>query len=124
MFDEEPFGYDTDGDGWLDGPDEGSFYDYDFDGDGDIDARDDFWGDMMMYEAGACFITTAVYGDYDHPQVRKLRHFRDQVLMRSVGGRKFVRWYYQVGPELAEWLENKKGISILIRVILDYFLIP
>ena len=28
----EPYGYDTDGDGWLDGEDHGSFYDYDFDG--------------------------------------------------------------------------------------------
>lgn len=73
MFDDEPYGYDHDGDGWLDGEDRGSFYDFDFNGDGDIDADDDFYGDMMMYEAGACFIATAVYGDYDHPQVRKLR---------------------------------------------------
>ena len=35
MFDDEPYGYDTDGDGWLDGPDRGSFSDYDFAGDGD-----------------------------------------------------------------------------------------
>jgi len=76
MFDDEPYGYDHDGDGTLDGEDHGSFYDYDFDGD----------GDMMMHEAGACFIATAVYGDYDNPLVVRLRAFRDQVLKRSVGG--------------------------------------
>ena len=89
MFDDEPFGYDHDGDGWLDGEDRGSLWNYDFDGDGDIDRDDEFMGDMMAWEAhqaGACFIATAVYGDYDHPQVVKLRAFRDQVLMKSLGG--------------------------------------
>ena len=35
MLDDEPFGYDHDGDGWLDGEDRGSLWNYDFDGDGD-----------------------------------------------------------------------------------------
>ena len=119
MFDDEPYGYDTDGDGWLDGPDRGSFYDFDFDGDGDIDATDDFWGDMMMYEAGACFIATAIYGDYDHPQVLKLRRFRDQVLLRSAGGRCSVRWYYRVGPGMAECVSGKREITSIIEYLLD-----
>ena len=119
MFDDEPYGYDTDGDGWLDGEDRGSFYDFDFDGDGDIDATDDFYGDMMMHEAGACFIATAVYEDYDHPQVRALRRFRDKVLMRSAMGRKFVRWYYRVGPGLGEWVVDRRLIKPLIKIILN-----
>lgn len=115
----DPYGYDHDGDGWLDGEDQGSFYGYDFDGDGDIDADDDFYGDMMMYEAGACFIATAVYGDYDHPRVKILREFRDQVLMRTPVGRKFVRWYYRVGPVLGKWIDarryRKKAFQLLIN---------
>ena len=122
MFDDEPYGYDTDGDGWLDGPDRGSFYDYDFDGDGDIDATDDFYGDMMMHEAGACFIATAVYGDYDHPQVRVLRRFRDEVLLKSAAGRRFVRWYYRVGPGLGEWVKKSKIIKDCISVLLNQFI--
>ena len=119
MFDNEPYGYDHDGDGWLDGPDRGSFYDYDFDGDGDIDATDDFYGDMMMHEAGACFIATAVYGDYDHPQVRVLRRFRDEVLLKSAAGRRFVRWYYRVGPGWGEWVHQKRLMRTIIKKCLD-----
>ena len=37
MFDNEPYGYDTDGDGWPDGENHGSFWKCDFDGDGDGD---------------------------------------------------------------------------------------
>ena len=36
---------------------------------------------------GGCFITTAVYGDIDHPDVRILRDFRDEVLSASIRGR-------------------------------------
>lgn len=70
--------------------------DEDFDGDGDIDADDDFQGDMMLYPGGGCFIATAVYGDYDHPQVKVLQGFRDQVLVKSQPGRCFISWYFRV----------------------------
>jgi len=122
MFDDEPFGYDTDGDGWLDGENHGSLWEYDFDGDGDIDLNDEFIGDALAFEghqAGACFIATAVYGDYDHPQVRKLRRFRDQVLLRSAPGRHFVRWYYRVGPGWAEWVHQKRLMRTIIKKCLD-----
>jgi len=122
MFDDEPYGYDHDGDGWLDREDRGSFYGYDFDGDGDIDADDEFYGDMMMHEAGACFIATAVYGDYDHPQVRELRSFRDQVLMRSTAGRRFVRWYYRVGPGMADRFSSNEFIVRILKMGLDFWI--
>ena len=41
---EEPFGFDLDGDGFIDTPDKGSLFGFDFDGDGDIDLDDDFIG--------------------------------------------------------------------------------
>jgi len=31
MFDDEPYGYDNDGEGWLDGENRGSLWEYDFD---------------------------------------------------------------------------------------------
>ena len=125
MFDNEPYGYDTDGDGLLDGEDRGSLWDYDFDGDGDIDNDDEFMGDMMAYEAhqaGACFIATAVYGDYDHPQVVKLRAFRDQVLMRSAAGRRFVRWYYKVGPGMGDWIKDRTILRRFMQFILNSYI--
>ena len=48
MFD-DVYGYDTDHDGFIDTPDEGSIFGYDFDGDQDIDWEDDVIG-LMMYE--------------------------------------------------------------------------
>ena len=48
MFD-DVYGYDTDGDGFIDTPDQGSIFGYDFDGDRDIDWEDDAIG-LMMYE--------------------------------------------------------------------------
>ena len=117
MFD-EPYGYDTDGDGDLDGEDHGSSYGYDFDGDGDIDADDDFQGDMMLYPGGDCFIATAVYGDYDHPQVKILREFRDQFLKKYCLGRIFIQWYYRGGPRIVNWLEGKLFIRGCMRLFL------
>lgn len=52
-------------------------------------------------EGGFCYVATAVYGDRDHPEVMRLRGFRDSVLLRSASGRRFVRWYYREGPGLA-----------------------
>jgi len=49
MFGDDVFGYDTDGDGFIDTPDSGSIFGYDFDGDGDIDWEDDFIG-LALYE--------------------------------------------------------------------------
>ena len=127
MFDDEPYGYDTDGDGWLDGENRGSLWEYDFDGDGDIDIDDEFIGDFLAYEAhqagGGCFIATAVYGDYDHPQVRVLRRFRDRVLVKSTAGRRFVRWYYRAGPKMAELLIDKELLKVMLRRGLNFLII-
>lgn len=80
---EEPFGYNTDDDGFIDTEDSGLFFGYDFDGDGDIDADDDFFGFMMAEEGVFCFFASGVYGDLNHPQVVTLRRFRDQELVKD-----------------------------------------
>lgn len=118
MYD-EPYGYDHDGDGWLDGEDSGSFWDYDFDGDGDIDADDDFYGFMMLEEGDFCFIATAVYGDIDHPKVVTIRLFRDQVLRNNSVGRAVIRWYYRYGKEIARKLKGRKWVCQICRWTLD-----
>ena len=44
---------------------------------------------------GPCFIATAVYEDYNHPQVMVLRTFRDKYLLTNNLGTQFVNLYYK-----------------------------
>ncbi len=53
-----------------------------------------------------CFIATACYGDYDAPEVQRLRVYRDQVLATSKAGRLFINVYYRSSPPLARWLSR------------------
>ncbi len=70
--------------------------------------EEDFWERYKRAGGQAdgeyCFVATAAYGDYDHPHVRVLRDFRDEVLMPSEAGRAFVGSYYHHAPEPASWL--------------------
>lgn len=68
-----------------------------------------------------CFIATAVYGDYEHPDVMRLRAFRDAVLTENAFGRLFIRTYYQHGPKLARRLNQRSRISALVRGLLGTF---
>ncbi|MDH2328875.1 calcium-binding protein [Cereibacter sp. SYSU M97828] len=51
---------------------------------------------------GGCFIATASFGDGRHPDVMRLRRFRDEVLVVSRTGRAFITMYWIVGPWLAK----------------------
>ena len=67
--------------------------------------------DQQAREASSgCFVATAAYGSYDHPDVVALRRFKDEVLDRSVAGRAFVSFYWYVGPRLARRVSTD-GIS-------------
>lgn len=70
-----------------------------------------------------CFIATAVYGNYNAPQVIMLSEYRDQVLLKTFAGRLFVRFYYSISPTIATWLRKTKRLSALIRWGLDQFII-
>ena len=70
------YGYDFDGDGFIDTPDRGSFFGYDFDGDGDIDSQDDFIGFMLHEQRQK---------EWSHQPVRKRRSASDS-------GNKLVLW--------------------------------
>lgn len=48
-----------------------------------------------------CYIATAVYGSYDHPNVLVLRRFRDVYLSNTKWGRAFIRVYYRYSPSIA-----------------------
>lgn len=71
--------------------------------------------------SGGCYIATMAYGDYDHPQVMVLRHFRDSYLSKREWGQKFINFYYANSPRWVETLKGHKHINFLIREILDSF---
>lgn len=75
-------------------------------------------GDMS---GGACFVATAAYGDKLHPDVRALRAFRDQHLIRYRVGRSFVRFYWFVGPKLARHTKPEQFHAAVVRKILTRF---
>ena len=70
-----------------------------------------------------CYIATAVYGDYDAPEVMVLRKFRDDVLKKSQAGRLFIKIYYALSPKMAEKFKNYKVINQKIKMILDQIVI-
>lgn len=66
-----------------------------------------------------CFIATAVYEDTDAPQVRSLRAFRDDILLRSRYGTRFVRAYYRLSPHAARLISRHEPLRRLGRVLLQ-----
>lgn len=69
-----------------------------------------------------CYIATMAYGDYDHPQVLRLRYFRDHFLSKTLLGRSFIKFYYFISPKMVQVFQNKKGLNRFIRKSLDVFI--
>jgi hypothetical protein len=65
-----------------------------------------------------CFIATAVYGDSEHPDVLRLRRFRDDVLSVSEVGRAFVRNYYLFSPPAARFVERNQWLRPPLAMVL------
>ena len=90
-----------------------------FEAEGDLSS---FWNTTKVKttkKSGSCFVATAVYEDYDHPQVIRLRAFRDHFLSSSALGRILIRIYYVVGPFLAIFPTRSRVTKRLLRLILD-----
>ncbi len=62
-----------------------------------------------------CFVATACYGDYDAPEVKILRSYRDRVLHHSAAGRLFIRIYYTLSPPLAAHISKAPRTRAFIR---------
>jgi hypothetical protein len=68
-----------------------------------------------------CFIATAATGSYEHPMVKDLRVFRDQILLSSQIGSAFVNWYYTKSPRIAAYIGKNKISRFLTR---NFFVRP
>ncbi|WP_458232257.1 CFI-box-CTERM domain-containing protein [Roseateles sp. P5_E8] len=65
-----------------------------------------------------CFVATAAYGDWRHPDVEYLRWFRDNVLIESFFGRAFTKTYWIVGPQFAKLVAPFPAVRAAARGVL------
>ena len=65
-----------------------------------------------------CFIATAAYGSYLHPQVQLLRNFRDEYLLTNTAGRAFVTSYYRNSPPVADFIARHPVVRGITRLAL------
>ena len=65
-----------------------------------------------------CFIAIAAYGTPTAVQIDVLREFRDVVLLESAAGSRFVRWYYQTSPPIAEFIAGNELLRTVVRELL------
>lgn len=74
-----------------------------------------------------CFIATTIYQNENHPALTLLRTFRDRVLYKLPGGKKFIANYYKYGPRLSNIVDRYEIIKlsgkILILPILGFSLL-
>jgi uncharacterized repeat protein (TIGR02543 family)/uncharacterized delta-60 repeat protein len=65
---------------------------------------------------GLCFIATAAYGSPSHYYVKILRELRDEYLMSSKLGRRFIHYYYRYSPKVAVFIEKHVLLKIMVRI--------
>lgn len=71
---------------------------------------------VLPDQGGAgCFIATAAYGHFSHPQVQLLRDFRDRFLLTNPPGRAFTDWYYRHSPAAAGFIAQHETLRMLTR---------
>ncbi|MCK4653576.1 MAG: hypothetical protein KAU01_03945 [Candidatus Cloacimonetes bacterium] len=75
-------------------------------------------GMLPKSDKKGCFVATATYSNYDHPDVIELRNFRDNFLGKKKFGKKMIKIYYQYSPCLAKIIRKHKFLRHLSRIFL------
>jgi hypothetical protein len=70
---------------------------------------------LTLKTQSGCFIATACYGSAYAPEVALLQDYRDRVLLNSLGGRAFVKFYYMVSPPLATVIARSEPLKKWVR---------
>lgn len=68
--------------------------------------------------SSGCFIATAAYGSYLHPQVQLLRDFRDNYLLTNRPGQALVALYYRISPPIADYIAQHALLRLVVRLLL------
>jgi len=76
-------------------------------------------GETTITSKKGCFIATAVYGSANHPNVVRLRRFRDRHLETHFVGRLFCALYYRLSPRLAAGFFSRGKAQNGMRRLLD-----
>jgi hypothetical protein len=66
-------------------------------------------------EDDSCFIATASYGTDTAEEIDILREFRDEVLLSSSPGIKFVSLYYKYSPPIANFISEREFLRTMVR---------
>jgi tetratricopeptide (TPR) repeat protein len=67
---------------------------------------------------GMCFVATATYGTPLAAEVIALSRFRDEVLLTSLPGKLFVKFYCFASPACARLISGSSRLRIVVRVML------
>lgn len=86
--------------------------------------RKEFKNAHLQLGGGKCFLATAVEEYLPERTLPQLRHFRDDYLLATSGGKAFVRFYYWIGPTLARVLIRtperfQKMFAVLVQNLAD-----
>lgn len=65
-----------------------------------------------------CYVATMVYGDYNHPNVKILRNYRDTKLHKSLWGKIFICLYYKLSPKFVQLFRRFRLFHNVSRLIL------
>ena len=74
---------------------------------------------LVDIEREGCFIATAAYGSYLMPELKVLRQFRDEVLLKNDIGKHIVEYYYDISPSLATFIAQDESRRAIARFILN-----
>ena len=72
----------------------------------------------LLAEDINCFIATAAFGSTLDSRLNSLRQFRSQYLLNSEVGRKFVKFYYNYSPALAEKIYHSKALKLAAQAFI------
>ena len=75
-------------------------------------------GTVTLTVIGDCFIATAAFGSYLAPDVKVLRHFRDNYLLTNELGKGFVAFYYATSPPIADYIAERDSLRAITRWLL------
>lgn len=75
--------------------------------------------EIQKSSKGTCFVATVAYGDPFSPEVIVLKAWRDNYLSKKIIGHYFIKFYYAIGPLIANFINDSLLLKRIIRLFLD-----